>query len=249
MKLFSFKKRRLFDILRESVNLTRANQKKHLVEYMLNELRKVCPEELYDRGASIVRSQVSRFCSKFYERWEKCGKTYSLFLSNNADWLNGDIVFELSASTNAKKQVKIGRPSKSFITLATRSKRRKTETLREKHSSVELLHAAATQFRSEGDEQVAKLLLMLCSDPQMAADILNAYKMSENLTLPVKLRPKQGVSLIIEADLSKAQYLLIRSVAKNHLADVFPSYDAILEAKQRAYPTPTPTPKLHDIPV
>lgn len=238
MKLFSVSKRRLFDILRESTEMSRDKQKSNLTSRMLAQLHQDCPAELHDQGAPVVRTEVSRFCSKFYERWKKSGKTLSVFLSRYGDWLNGEIVFEIPHIEKVKKRVCVGRPSKSFEDSTTRSKRRKTEPLREKHSAVELLYAAATQFRSEGDEQVAKLLQILCNSPRTAADILDAYNRSGAYTLPVKVSPEKGVSLIIEADLSKAQYLLVRSVVKEHHADVFPSYDAVLEAKQKAYPSP-----------
>jgi hypothetical protein len=206
---------------------------------MLAQLRQVCPDEVYDRGVPVVRNEVARFCSRFYERWEKCGKTLAVFSSHYAGWLNGEVLFETKEKVkNVKSPKQVGRPSKLFDTSTTRSKRRKVETLREKHSAVELLFAAATQFRADGENHMAKLLQMLYDSPQTAVQVLNAYKNSNACISPTKLSPEKAVSVIIEADLSKAQYLLLRSVAKNHQADIFPSYETVLEAKNKAYPSP-----------
>ena len=44
------------------------------------------------------------------------------------------------------------------------------------------------------------------------------------------------MALIDATDLTKEGYLYITKILKEHHADVFPSYDKVLEAKQRCYP-------------
>ena len=52
----------------------------------------------------------------------------------------------------------------------------------------------------------------------------------------IALTSDEALAVLMEADLSKFQYLLIRFVLKSKNADVFPAYERILEAKERCYP-------------
>ena len=52
----------------------------------------------------------------------------------------------------------------------------------------------------------------------------------------VPLTQDEALAVLVEADLSKYQYTLIRLVLKSKHADVLPPYDQILEAKGRCYP-------------
>lgn len=98
-----------------------------------------------------------------------------------------------------------------------------------------LTYAAAMKFREKGKANAAKLLQMLASNPAMADKILLEVQNKQEQN---PLSPDEAVSLIVEADLSKAQYLYIRNIVnsnrrRNH---ILPSYSTVLEAKTRCYP-------------
>jgi len=47
---------------------------------------------------------------------------------------------------------------------------------------------------------------------------------------------EEALALIIDAKLTKSQYTLIRSQAKQRNANIYPAYNKILEAKSQCYP-------------
>lgn len=77
-----------------------------------------------------------------------------------------------------------------------------------------LTYAAAMKFREEKKENAAKLLQMLASNPAMADKILVEIQNSKQEQNP--LSADEAVSLIVEADLSKAQYLYIRNIVNGN---------------------------------
>lgn len=89
-------------------------------------------------------------------------------------------------------------------------------------------------MRTEGFEHAAKLVRIISESPHKASEILKRYK--DDTLPPKKLSPDEGVSMIIEADLSRAQYSLVKSIAKQHHADIFPSHHDVLDAKKNSYP-------------
>jgi len=53
---------------------------------------------------------------------------------------------------------------------------------------------------------------------------------------PIKLTSGEALALLIDADLTKAQYELIREKAKERNADIFPLYANVTKAKKECYP-------------
>lgn len=130
-----------------------------------------------------------------------------------------------------------GRPRLSFEASAPRTKRLRTQNLRAENSLDVLTYSTVMKFREEGKENAAKLLQIVASNPTIADKILAEIQNSEQDQK--SLSEDEAVSLIVEADLSKAQYLHIRNVVNNNSKEnILPSYSTVLEAKTRCYPHP-----------
>lgn len=69
-----------------------------------------------------------------------------------------------------------------------------------------------------------------------AEKIRSSWQSRSELKNVVPYNEDEAVSLIIEAKLSKHQYMLLRTEAKKRNADIYPSYHRVLEAKNRCYP-------------
>jgi hypothetical protein len=66
--------------------------------------------------------------------------------------------------------------------------------------------------------------------------IRKAWQTVQKSEVQIPLTSDEVVSLIVEAKLTKRQYMLIRKQAKEKHVDIYPSYHKVLEAKNRCYP-------------
>ena len=130
-----------------------------------------------------------------------------------------------------------GRPSTSYDdTESERTKRHKTSVIRAENSG-SLLFAASMKFREEGNEKCAKILKLICDQPEVATELLEFVKQKRSCSEgPINLSGQEALSLVLDADLGKSQYQTIRSTAKNHNPDIFPAYNKVVEEKKDCFP-------------
>ncbi|KAK3913040.1 Retrovirus-related Pol polyprotein from type-1 retrotransposable element R2 [Frankliniella fusca] len=129
-----------------------------------------------------------------------------------------------------------GRPTLPFTKSSARTQRTKAQKLGKDHCVEELLKSAETLLRKAGNEAAAKLINLLMINPERSSEI---WQNINNPTPAIKkMAPEQAVSLIIDADLSKNQYNLIRTTAKTHNANIFPSNRKVQEQKKKSLPPP-----------
>lgn len=88
-----------------------------------------------------LKHKFSHLKSEFKQRWKKADETEARFLHNNDEWLKN--TFEIPTA----QPKSLGRPSRPFNELSERSKRRKTETLRNTAENDVLIHAAQTNLQ------------------------------------------------------------------------------------------------------
>lgn len=159
---------------------------------------------------------MQNFNKSFTFKWDQCGRHKNRFFESEKTWLETVSQFKLY-----QKPVVGGRPIKSFDECSDNSKRRKTVELRRNYSTEELTYAAQMSLRSSGKRKEAKTV----------HDFLSPNTSSER-TVPEcrKLTYEQALSLMMEAQLSRRQYNIIRNYAK----DVFPSYKNVQTAKNNA---------------
>ena len=78
------------------------------------------------------------------------------------------------------------------------------------------------KFREEGNEKCAKLRKLIYENPSIVDAILDGINAKQNEKLPVKMTAEEGLSVLLDGDFSKAQYLLVRACSKAHNSDIFP---------------------------
>lgn len=124
-----------------------------------------------------------------------------------------------------------------FHDLTEGAKRKRTAELRKNHSSEVLMHAAAMSSRSEGNIDASHLITETLRTTEKASKIRKAWIETQNENKKhEKLNEDEALSLITEAKLTKAQYLLVRSMLLSKHVDILPSYDNVILAKKRCYP-------------
>lgn len=99
-----------------------------------------------------IKRVAKCFWLDYDRRWKKAQRKKEKFETDNADWLEGCITF------NEPEEVNFGRPQKEFDQLSERMKRQRTEELRSKYSTDELVYAAQMSLRANGEIEAAKKL-------------------------------------------------------------------------------------------
>lgn len=164
-----------------------------------------------------LKKTMSHFKSDFKYKWAKSNRTKSVFERNELKWLEETITFKKYSEIHSTRP---GRPQKGFNCLSDRRKRERVTSLR-KSSTSELVFAAQMNARASGDHETAAILKKSLSPPR------------DSTTIPSpRLTATEALSLLMEAQLSRHQYNVIRRYA----IDIFPSYKAVQNEKKKCYP-------------
>lgn len=240
-------RRHIFDILRQKSGESRNVQSEHLLNFLIQYFG---IEENTD-AQTRLKKDISRFCSKLYEKFDNCARIVDRFLYKNDSWLKETFVFNLPepialSSGKAEKvhpptgthNENVGRPRLSFSEIGDRAKRKRVAHLTETYEAKELTFAAKKGLKEEGQQSASKLLSeAVFTTPTRADKIRTSWLKSNQHQNVMPFSEDEAVSLIVEAKLSKHQYLLIRREAKIRNCDIYPNYNKVLEAKKRCYPS------------
>ncbi|PSN55812.1 hypothetical protein C0J52_02486 [Blattella germanica] len=153
-------------------------QKNSLVKHIAT---KVGVQASHDKF-KLIEKQVSRFCSELFRRLDKSNRIIDRFLKNNEEWLDREFVCDVNVvKTPFGKR---GRPQTDFGESSTRSKRRKTETLRKSAESAESLSFAAKMKHRESGNAFCEAVNSSNrpSDSELAAMIRKCSEVHANLT-------------------------------------------------------------------
>ncbi|GBM91847.1 hypothetical protein AVEN_107505-1 [Araneus ventricosus] len=126
-----------------------------------------------------------------------------------------------------KKRGSTGRPLKNLES-SERTKRRKTEQLREKTDSKSLMYAAQMKYRSEGHTETADILRVLTTKPEAA----KVYQQAISVRKMHAMSVDKALSLLINGKLTKFQYNLIRNSALEEGSTLYTNYEAVIKAKR-----------------
>ncbi|KAF2890861.1 hypothetical protein ILUMI_15312, partial [Ignelater luminosus] len=126
---------------------------------------------------------------------------------------------------------KRGRPDIPFESCSERTKRRKTEELRESTPVSVLSYATQMGLRAEGQSQASRLLKEITNtSPTRASKYRTAYKKSLE---PEHRKPAEdALAVLVDGKSSCHQYDVIRTSAP----EIFPSYKTVQAAKKLCYP-------------
>lgn len=193
------------------------------LQYMENRVadRCRCPEE--QRGK--LNRSLRYFKSDFKKRWSLSNNIEERFLKKNEQWLGGTVKIPNYASGSS------GRPEKDFKSCSERTKRRKTEELRQQSTPEELTYAACMSQRASGNPNAAVMIKKITETPTKASKFKKSLQVLEKSQV-FKNSPSKALSMLVDADLTKHQYETIRSFNKN----IYPCYSLVKKAKLDCYP-------------
>lgn len=144
--------------------------------------------------------------------------------------MHGKIEVALKKKDNLKR--KVGRPTKNYEECTARTKRRKIQEMCASFPKDQIERGAIHNVK----KPVAKVVrqIMHSTVPEVKE---YCYKVAREDVVP--LTDTEAVSLLIEMDLNKHQYIAIRNLSKSRNADIYPPYYKMLEAKKLCYPDAT----------
>ena len=132
----------------------------------------------------------------------------------------------------------VGRPKRAFEDCSMNTKRKKVSALRKGEDTSSLSLAIEMNLRAEGKVAEAKIIKeMLHDSPGCASRMVKDRKSSNDELIPYS--PTDALALIIDADLSRRGYQVLRKQAMKRNSNLYPSYKLIQKAKQECYPTKT----------
>ncbi|KAK7791956.1 hypothetical protein R5R35_004579 [Gryllus longicercus] len=224
----SLKRKEIFDIIKTS--LTKSN--KSLIDLVEEHLKTVTgkPISLSAGGKSVLGKDLSKLRTKWSESHRKLDK----FLADNALWLEVDVKLRECPSNTLQEPASVGgRPSTSFAASSERTKRRRTQSMRDHHEVDELAFALQMSFRNSGNVDAAKVVKDIAEGSPTTA---TRYRDSLTAKREKQLTKDEALSLLIESKLSKNMYNTIRTASIDHNCSLYPSYKKVQEAKKDCYP-------------
>jgi hypothetical protein len=128
------------------------------------------------------------------------------FITKNNVWLAGTLAIPRVAN-------RPGRPQKQFSDASDRSKRRKTEDVRNSMDVELLIHATQLKLRSSGKRDASQVLKAITSSPTRATKYKKAFA-SQQEKIQIKMTSVSALAMFVEAGLSRRQYEIIRNTQK-----------------------------------
>jgi hypothetical protein len=201
--------------------------------YVLNKLNiEKCGEDF----EKSIKLTLKVFVSKLFMKWKQCHRIHDRFMKNNEDWLN--TMFKIPKFIQDQQTVGTkpvpGRPKKDFEETSLRSKQRSVQTLVKHLSPGQLTFAAESSLVKSGKRKAAKVIkLALESSPRS----LKRMHVSKSAThCYTSYTPVEALALIVDTSMTKDDYIKVQRGAKARGANIYPSYNLILQVKQTCYP-------------
>lgn len=230
----------------DKITLTRTDifhlSKNHLFDsnaVVFDKIEKGIAEKYGQHMLSVNdKDYLGKLLYKFRTKWKNANRTYDKFLVKNESWLAVDVTLSNAAIMNKKfgessTEHKMGRPSSSFSDSSDRTKRRKTQKLREDHGTDELAYATEMSFRASGKYDAAKVIKDIA---QRSPTMASRYRESLEHAHEQQMSPEVALSLLIENNLSKSRYNNIRATSLDHNSVLYPPYHQVSKAKEQCYP-------------
>lgn len=231
----SIPRRELFEVWRQQSELSNKNQA--VILYVYERLGISVDSDPEQYNLADIKTQINNFNSAVAQKWTKAQRSLKVFLPRESAWLDVKITFSITSNPGTSKSTTgTGRPTKEFTDLTPSSKKRKMKPLVETYSKEELTFAAQHTLRLSGQRDAANILREVTeTSPKRATQIKKAWKSPTKE--PVKYSPEEALALFVDGRFTKHSYNLMRFGAKNHNANIYPTYDIIVKAKKDCYPS------------
>ena len=168
-------------------------------------------------------------------RWKASTRVKGFFEKTNYLWLAVEVCLEepICRSPGGNR----GRPALPFKAKGHRAKLNATADLRRSVSTPQLVFSAASAVHKEGRRQQSKLLEEAGSPRRGSLLVARAAGTPEPHGAYTELQALQ-LALMVDLDLTKAQYTSMRLSAAERSCQLYPSYKKVAKAKAACVPPP-----------
>lgn len=179
---------------------------------------------VHEKDSAKVNKRLTNILRSHKKRWTKASRNYVNYKKKFREWL--ETAFEVDSRSSNRPRLK-GRPQLPFYQKCQRGQRFAIAKLSSSaHHDFRYLLRAALYAANQKNEKIAASRIQ---------DVLND-KVQKPFSPLKKVTPEDAFSLIIDADLTVKQYLLIRIMAFDNGTDIFPAYHRISAIKKSYRP-------------
>lgn len=182
--------------------------------------------EIQDHLTSLLKA----LRKTFRQYWKNCDRSYERFTKKHEQWLIQDFDFGFKKKRDRRKSTfdRIGRPSVPFYSKSMRGKRQAVASISSKYNydTHLLISASLYSGKRNNNKKLAAAIKIL----------MKTYEPQRKNISP-KMSSDEGLALMIDTEMSRHQYQLIKNRLKVFQCNVLPSYVEILKAKEKCRPT------------
>lgn len=190
-------------------------------------------ESCKNQNQKLIGSLANNYFCQFRKKWQIANRNKNRFLVRYAAWLETSVTIPC----NKPRMSNVGPQKVKFDNLSYAGKYKRTKKLREFETS-ELVFATEIGLRTSGKPAAASLLAQVANSSNESVKHLKISNDSNNnQKTSFQMSPEKALSLIIDTNLSKRQYQLLRNNAKENNLNLYPPYNTIRNAKQLCYPS------------
>lgn len=162
-----------------------------------------------------LQNRISYICKKLADYWKKCNRTQSRFMEKHSAWLDVVEACNLSRIRSSQHMQDVSEE--------------------EAQPSTSTAGRPLKDFSESSKRSQRRRLAKLSAVDDSAVNVL--LRKSDRSTFS-QANPDDILSLIVEAKLTKHQYLLVKSFVNSRTSsDLMPSYKKVLNAKKQCYPS------------
>lgn len=196
-----------------------------------------------DNIGFIINDIQKKLLPQFNVRWAQASRKKDQFLRRNSDWLDKEYSVSLpvpmtqdesSPCTPSTSSDKRGRPCVPYEDSSESTKRRKNTTLLKEYGFQQIYETYLQGLRSMGELTEANVVELIRTVGTEKKKTI--FEMISSDTGPKLLSDQEALSVFIDLDLTKAQYMYLRNLLNERRCFLLPSYTKIWDAKQHCYP-------------
>ena len=195
---------------------------------------------LTDDSRVMLELTLKSLLSNIRSRWIQCGRRKDRLRQRYTQFMDTQQSVQvelLEKMEHSGEESRPTRPQLSFSELSARTKRRKSMEVATDNESEKLLQATSQRARKEKKHDLAFLAQEASASPNRPRKIREAYR-ARHESARAGFSADEALAMAVAGDLSKRSYQLIgRKTNERTGMNVYPSYERVLEARKRCYPS------------
>lgn len=210
----------LYSVLYKSANLPFQEKVNVILNYI---------EETYKNKIEKKEiCKIENFVKTFDKKWKAVNYSNAKFKSKFADWLESSVQFSICLSTP-------GAPSKEYEDLGPKSKQKRLSTYLSTMSTDEVSDTFIAMLKKKDQpmEAVKIANVLPTASPKRLKRIVKSIPTPSSDSV---FTEEEAIALMLQLELSRGKYIILRNALKGKGVNVLPSYDALQERKKNIIP-------------